>query len=203
MGTGGFFPKKAKQWPDNEPGTYQKKGEFMKKLFFMTLILSACFLSLAGNVWCEPILYNGHSYELTSAQGTWDWCEGEAVTKGGHLVTINDSFEEAWLRTTFGRECLWIGMTDRAEEGTWVWISGEPVTYTNWAGGEPNNSSGIENYAVMNWIWSGIQWNDLSGTVDDYRGIIETAPAVPLPSALLLFAPGLAGIAVLRRKLLR
>ena len=171
----------------------------MKRLFFITLILATIFLALVGNVWSAPILYNGHYYELTSATGTWAGSETAAVSKGGHLVTINDSTEEAWLRTTFGTSYLWIGMTDQAVEGTWVWISGEPVTYTNWAGGEPNDYYG-EDYAVMN--WSGIQWNDLSGG-QSYYGVIETAPAVPLPSALLLFAPGLAGLVALRKKFSR
>ncbi|OPY90320.1 MAG: Lectin C-type domain protein [Syntrophus sp. PtaU1.Bin208] len=167
----------------------------MKRLFSSMFVLGLCLFTLVGNVWSAPILYNGHYYELTSSTGTWGWCENEAVLKGGHLVTINDSTEESWLQSQFGRAYLWIGFTDQAAEGTWVWISGEPVTYTNWAGGEPNNAGG-EDYAVMN--WSGIKWNDLNGS-QPYYGIIETAP-VPLPSALLLFAPGLAGLAALRRK---
>jgi len=171
----------------------------MKRLFFITAVFAAFLLALVGNVWSAPILYNGHYYELTSGTGTWGWCEAEAVSKGGHLVTINDSTEEAWLQSTFGTRYLWIGFTDQASEGTWVWISGEPVTYTNWNGGEPNNA-GNEDHAVMN--WSGIKWNDWNGSNCVY-GVIETAPAVPLPSALLLFAPGLAGLVALRKKFSR
>ena len=58
---------------------------------------------------------------------------------GGHLVTVKDGAEQAWLVATFGGGSLyWIGFSDIAAEGSWMWVSGEPVTYTNWAGGEPN-----------------------------------------------------------------
>jgi hypothetical protein len=114
-----------------------------------------------------------------------------------HLGSINDAAEQSWLQGQFAASNLWIGFTDRVTEGTWEWISGEAVTYTNWAGGEPNDFGG-EDYAAMNWNSKG-EWNDLNGGQVNYCGIIETAP-VPLPSALLLFAPGLAGLAALRRK---
>ncbi len=79
---------------------------------------------------------------------------------GGHLVTINDAAERAWLVTTFGSSpYYWIGFNDIAVEGSWVWVNGELTPYTNWAGGEPNNWWSGEDPAVMNWISRGL-WND-------------------------------------------
>ena len=61
------------------------------------------------------------------------WAQG----LGGHLVTVNDAAEQAWLERAVLRGEVWIGLTDEAVEGTWVWMSGEAVTYTNWASGQP------------------------------------------------------------------
>ena len=55
--------------------------------------------------------------------------------------------------------------TDAASEGSWGWADGSPVTYENWASGEPNNGHGHEciadseeDCAMLK--WSGAAWND-------------------------------------------
>jgi Ca2+-binding RTX toxin-like protein len=126
--------------------------------------------------------YNGHSYLLSNA-GTWTEAEAQAVSLGGHLVTINDQAEQNWIRTTFpNNPNLWIGYTDQETEGIWKWISGENSTYTNWRSGEPTNSPNYhpelgENYASIMISYSGL-WNDIPNSVLEYykyepQGIIE------------------------------
>jgi hypothetical protein len=137
---------------------------------------------------------NGHYYRLTDVL-TWMEAEIEASEWGGHLVTLNSWEEESWIKTVFGaNEWYWIGFNDIAKEGTWVWSSGEPVSYTNWAVGEPNNCGTwtVENVclpedgAVMNWIHHpgqepsfGDYWNDLTA-YDSFRGVVErtSRPAI-------------------------
>lgn len=121
--------------------------------------------------------YQGRLY-LVSTPGNWSKAQAEAQSLGGNLVTINDSAEQQWLAQAFGTsELLWIGLNDFAQEGIWQWVSGEPVTYQNWADGEPNNSDPAnplgEDYAVMG--WDGSRWNDLSNGWRNFRGIIELA----------------------------
>ncbi len=94
----------------------------------------------------------------------WVSAEAEAVARGGHLITINDSEEQSFVEKTYltpPDRVFWIGMTDAEKEGDWHWVSGEPVEYTYWAGkGEPNNvisrhpitgSVVEEDYGVINW----------------------------------------------------
>ena len=120
---------------------------------------------------------NGHSYYLTSTP-SWPAAEAEAITLGGHLVTIRSADENAWLFATFieGRTqaCCrgvfnpWIGFSDVAAEGTFMWSSGESVTYTNWKPGEPNNLGG-EDYARFDF---GSGWNDVPSTSENTRHAI-------------------------------
>src|SRR5262245_20248589 len=86
---------------------------------------------------------NGHVYYLLT-QATWTQSENEAITLGGHLVTINDQAENDWVYDTFSQfdgipRALWLGFNDRLEEGKFVWASGEISSYTQWSQGQPDN----------------------------------------------------------------
>jgi hypothetical protein len=103
--------------------------------------------------------FNNRIYYRSTAATTWPVANTTAISLGGHLATINSAAENAFL-SGIGRH--WIGLTDQAVEGTWVWSNGEPVTYLNWASGQPDNS-GNEDFAEIN--WSGQQWNDFNGSL--------------------------------------
>jgi cysteine-rich repeat protein len=81
---------------------------------------------------------------------------------GGHLVTIESAAENnfVWLEAMsfFSTSPRWIDLSDQATEGTFVWSTGEPLTYTNWASGEPNNSSGNED--CVEFRYGDNEWND-------------------------------------------
>jgi len=96
---------------------------------------------------------------------TWTAAEAFAVSVGAHLVSINGPAEQEFVHANFGNlggvdRRLWIGFTDAASEGNWVWTDGSPAKYTNWNGGEPNNSGGVEHYAEM--LGSNGRWNDIN-----------------------------------------
>ena len=58
----------------------------------------------------------GHDYLYFGGARPWVEAEAYAVSLGGHLVTINNAAEDAWLVATFGTE-YFIGFNDRAVEG--------------------------------------------------------------------------------------
>lgn len=145
---------------------------------------------------------NGHLYYLLSTN-TWTGAEAEAVSLGGHLVTLNDTNENHWVCSNFllyagAPRVLWIGYFQpqgSAEPlGGWQWVSGESVTFTNWIPGEPNNNSskGPQNWAM---IWpptaspattAAEKWNDTwnlpdTGTASQLlygmHGVVEVVPS--------------------------
>jgi hypothetical protein len=139
---------------------------------------------------------NGSVYFLL-ANSTWTEAQAKAVQLGGHLVTVNDAGENAWLVDTFCNfggqpRSLWIGFNDAAQEGTWVWVSGQPVGFTNWRPGEPNDGNGSgENYAYIYGPIAGQpgllgRWNDGPNTaflLDEppLHGVVEIASTNPPP----------------------
>jgi hypothetical protein len=132
---------------------------------FLTALLSA------GAIASGPYEYDGHTYYLTSIT-TWANAEAEAVAMGGHLISVNDAAEQAFINGLLSGS-TWIGLTD---EGTnvWAWTNGDPVSYTNWSTYEPNGGT-TENCGVSEGAWGGL-WNDLPCD-RVHRGIVELEPA--------------------------
>lgn len=90
----------------------------------------------------------------------------------GHLVTISDAAENAYVRA-LGSGALWLGGTDSVTEGNWIWGGSGPEGgqvfsvgsaaqgsfYTNWLAGQPDNGS---NSDFLEMATSGL-WTDVNG----------------------------------------
>lgn len=165
-------------------------------------------LAVEASLLSGPIVNpaNGHKYYLLESD-TWSASEGQAVGLGGHLVTINDATENAWVLSTFSlyggvHRDLWIGLSDFASEGVWVWSSGEALSYANWNPGEPNNS-GDQDFVFM--LGMG---RATAGYWDDYFDVSAAPPfplhgvveVVPEPGTCLLASAGLVSLLFFRRK---
>jgi hypothetical protein len=144
-----------------------------------------------SSILAGPVVRNGHTYYLVSG-ANWNSAEGKAVSLGGHLATINDAAENAWVLSTFGSiggvdRHLWIGLNDKVDEGTFTWSSGEDATFSNWLTGEPNNGEGWyedpnEDAVVLSAPNSGIdgQWIDVPENWEGASvGVVEIDPSQP------------------------
>jgi hypothetical protein len=164
---------------------------------------------------------NGHTYHLL-ASATWTASEVEAVTLGGHLVTINDPAENAWVEATFKSfgDKFWIGYSQETSGGPWLWIDGDPSTYVNWGGIEPNNGCPFdpEDVAIMftngaglpganpiqDGEWADIPGNASCGGASPVFGVVEVS-AQPVPALksggllLLVIATLSLGTCIVRR----
>ena len=92
---------------------------------------------------------NGHAYKKIRFNGVED-AFAQAAKENAYLVAINDAAEQNWLDQVFVAHRALIGLSDVEEEGQWQWHSGEPVTYTNWAMYEPQDTDkGDEDYVIL------------------------------------------------------
>jgi hypothetical protein len=136
---------------------------------------------------------NGHTYSVV-ASGSWGSCEQAAVALGGHLVTINDAAEQAWLYNTFTTHAseFWIGYTDTGSEGSFYWVSGQTPGYTNWGGGQPDDAGAIEDCSLLVGWNSGV-WNDYAcGGLGNFYGVAEIGTAItpsPTPTSTMTPTP--------------
>ena len=114
--------------------------------------------AFSGNLSAFSFLgkFNNHTYYYSDEGAYATTAIQNAISKGGHLVTITSQAENDFVSSQVGE--IWIGLTDAATEGTFVWENGEPVTYVNWRVDEPNNS-GNEDYTEM---YDDGEWNDLA-----------------------------------------
>jgi hypothetical protein len=114
----------------------------MTKLISLTGTMFVLFIGVATLADAyDWYTYDGNSYALTSDWSNWTEAEAEAVSLGGHLVTVNDDNENTWLMNTFRdtyvrsypgypwQNTAWIGYYSNDGGSSWQWISGEPVTY--------------------------------------------------------------------------
>ncbi|MGD8474960.1 MAG: C-type lectin domain-containing protein [Anaerolineae bacterium] len=113
---------------------------------------------------------NGCYYELVevfSSPLDWSAARDAAAARSyegtfGHLAAITDAEEEAFVVNTFPEidvNYVWLGASDKANEGNWQWITGEDWSYADWALGEPNGGV-IEN--CLDFGDYSTQWNDES-----------------------------------------
>ena len=148
---------------------------------------------------------NGHRYAVIEEDSySWSVAETLAVGEGGHLVTINDSQENEWIRTHFqGFDFMWIGLHEIVfSPRTWVWTSGEQVAYLNWGSGEPSGPGWEHWVALMGPSLHDGQWADLSemfAPQDTFRHI-ALIEVVPEPTSLFALFSGITIFGILRRR---
>lgn len=101
--------------------------------------------------------WSGHAYYLCYDYKNWKASEGECEEFGAHLVAINSQAENSFLKAFAANNNVWIGLYESWWE--WHWVTEEPVSFKNWAPGEPNDGDfwTTEDCGMM---YPGGMWND-------------------------------------------
>ena len=195
----------------------------MKARTLRLVILFVCMVQpLSAQAEIVYSEFGGHFYGLTEEKGTWG--EIDAWVKAntsGSLVTIDNTAENEWLHTTFKVPIddgpAWIGLyqTNLTSEpghpvNDWGWTSGDTSTFRGWLSPEPNNASGVEHWATLQFHLDFPRWNDWGHERPDFPtvgivGIVELDSdpnVVPEPSTFALWAIGsiCMGFAGIRRR---
>lgn len=92
--------------------------------------------------------FQGHRYFYNLTGLPFAAAEAACEANGGHLATLSSEAEDLFVWQLGGYTDNWIGLTDIADGQTWVWITGEPMTFINWAPGQPIDDyyGTIQNY---------------------------------------------------------
>lgn len=169
---------------------------------------------------------NGHFYGISTLRSGWSEVESEAVTLGGHLVSINSAAEQLFIENTFlipepthlsneQPNIFWIGLWDGdinniGDPTNFSWSDGSPLTYTNWAPLEPSNTSSNEDAVVINWDQDNTvydpyeygRWNDIDIPFvlrpDRFNGAFGIMEFVPEPTTIALLSFGICGLSLKR-----
>ncbi|MEN9640386.1 MAG: hypothetical protein RLZZ262_2255, partial [Bacteroidota bacterium] len=107
--------------------------------------------------------YGGSAFYMSATPAaTGAAAATNCTAQGGYLATVSSAAENSFIRSaasSAGYGNYLIGYNDVIVEGSFVWHNGQANAYTNWGGGEPNNS-GNEDYTQV--LINGL-WNDISG----------------------------------------
>ena len=93
----------------------------------------------------------GHCYLWSKTKQNWTNAEQMCIKNEGHLASITDQNIDNYIwnkiQTTTERS-VWVGGTDKEEEGTWKWSDGSVWDFTNWPA-KPNNYKKQHCLAIM------------------------------------------------------
>ncbi|XP_078360840.1 CD209 antigen-like protein A isoform X3 [Oculina patagonica] len=130
------------------------------KIVLFILLLS--FATVTNSQVCPKnwIYMEGSCYHFSSgASLNWTAAKSACEDLGSNLVVINSQAEQQAIAAKVSQR-TWIGLyRNPKDKSRWLWVDGSPVTYTNWARGEPNHPNS-QKCAEMYPKERGWKWND-------------------------------------------
>ena len=90
----------------------------------------------------------------SDSRQTYAGAKGQCESDGAFLAIPRSQAENDFLMSNevwpngWGRESIWIGIDDIAEEGSFVAVDGSEISWTNWATDEPKSDEGDWNDGV-------------------------------------------------------
>ncbi|XP_035669875.1 macrophage mannose receptor 1-like [Branchiostoma floridae] len=92
--------------------------------------------------WTE---HNSHCYRLGDGPADWDTADKMCKAAGANLASVENDAENNAILSVVGAintefPVVWVGLKDVSKGGALTWTDGSPVSYTNWAPHEPENT---------------------------------------------------------------
>ncbi len=132
-------------------------------------------LTAAGNIELLGMNNTCSLYFINPQFMTGPQAQAYAQSFGANLISVQSASENADLvqalsNQGFSSNVIWIGYSDAVTEGSYVWYDGAPLSYSNWAAGEPNDAGGVEDCTQ---IYPDGSWNDLNCSGYNSMSVIE------------------------------
>jgi hypothetical protein len=113
--------------------------------------------------------FNNHYYAVVKNPLVWTQAERFCEYIGGRLLAIETEDEAIYIDnlrfyTGTKNQNILIGANDELVEGEWRWPNGTKISYSAWAGGQPDNAGGIEDYAHLYGSGDTKLWNDINNS---------------------------------------
>ena len=124
--------------------------------------------------------YKGHSYQVFDQKMSWTDAERACEALGGHLVTIKDSGEQAFIQTLLknknvSMDLYWIGLYYRYKTG-FTWVTDENYDYENWTSSYPLVGLAARGYCTLmygdNQTASAFEWRNVNNAYAANIGVI-------------------------------
>lgn len=124
---------------------------------------------------------NGDYYRLAPA-ATWSQSSAAARAQGYELTSVQDAAEAQWISDTFGEVSggFWIGLADFS--GSFEWSDGSPVTFTQWATGEPGTTFVAAYVGGPNATEPGYWYAEVAGSTSRMSVWESPGPDAPMTS---------------------
>lgn len=104
--------------------------------------------------------FDGKWYRVYTDECPWSDAKQRCEARyGGRLAVIPDARTWEFVRKMTNERWFWLGATNEAPGGEWKWIDGTPMTFTAWAGGQPDSVGGREHY-LHTGLGDDGGWND-------------------------------------------
>uniref|UniRef100_A0A3B3INI1 C-type lectin domain-containing protein n=1 Tax=Oryzias latipes TaxID=8090 RepID=A0A3B3INI1_ORYLA len=110
------------------------------------------------------IRFGSSCYFLSGESKSWDEARESCRARKADLVVINTEGEKTFLFALRDKN-VWIGLTDKVQEGTWKWVDGSPLTLQFWEENQPDNGGGMVAYGEEDCVEIRFipgSWNDIS-----------------------------------------
>ncbi|MBV1860689.1 MAG: C-type lectin domain-containing protein [Nannocystaceae bacterium] len=98
----------------------------------------------------------------------WEEASGFCAAFGATNATITNSDTQLFLEDTLEAAWYWLSVRQEPEEGQWLWPDGSSLSYTNWAGNQPDNWTADQNCVRLT-FGLGDPPNWFTGAWDDFE----------------------------------
>ncbi|XP_052763276.1 perlucin-like [Mya arenaria] len=130
--------------------------------FMMLLFVVSAEYTLCPDGWMAE---HGSCYYFNEVPHNFTEAQRACRDMGAHLVHIEsideNNFIKDRVRHEYPQTNWWIGLVDYVQEGYWMWADdlAHLQEFEDWAPGEPNASSDVENCGELHRNLN-FQWND-------------------------------------------